>query len=104
MIHYEWSVEHVDEYGDIQDVEFVDKLSELWRDWDEPISGCERVDLCLRRHDFIESEGVRDTEYYYPDADGILTLFDLEFKSDFTAIKSKQTEYDKFIKSTETHS
>jgi len=98
MIGYEWAAEHADEYGDIQEVMFVDKLSELSRDWHEPLTGCVKVDICLRRYDFSESEGIQDTEYFYPDSDGKLVLFDLEFKHEWTAIKSKQKEYDNFVK------
>ena len=92
-IQYEWSIEHVDSHGDIKEVHHVDKLSELSNGWDEPMAGCEKVEIALSRIEYTNSDGMEDREYFYPDANGELLPLNLP---NMTARKSKQHEYKMF--------
>ena len=97
-VEYEWVVEHMDEHGDIQDVWFYDTLSEMPSDWEEPADGCVKTVLGLRRYEYTDHGGTEDIEYYYPHHNNTLVLHDLDFKPEWTAVKSKQNEYDNFVK------
>lgn len=69
-IEYEWCVEHTDEYGDIHDIAYSDKLSTLSLTTNIP--GTHPV-ICLVRSLGNDEDGLLDRTYAYPTEDGKLT-------------------------------
>ena len=96
-VNYEWVIEHEDEYGDIIDLDFQDKLSAYREDDFEPIDGCVKATLTLRRYEFDEYG--RDTDYCYPSEDGSLVFTDCYQRElpNMKVPKKLQEEYSRFI-------
>lgn len=67
---YEWKAEHVDNYGDILDIDFDDDLKRLIRVNEGLHEGLE-VRLCLVRDRGNDEEGLKDRQHFYIE-DGVL--------------------------------
>ena len=72
MIHYEWDVETVDQYGDIIDHHFSDRLSTMYEEElkdaiQEKTVGDIKYRLVLIRNEGDEHEGVTDRVWAYLD-------------------------------------
>lgn len=64
-ISYEWAVEHVDEDGDIQDIEHAEALTEALVQT-KPTDGCVQVDIALTKKIWSHVEGEIERLYFYP--------------------------------------
>lgn len=69
MVHdktgYEWVAEHIDEFGDIQDLWHVDKLTAHFVS-QSPVDGCVEVHIGLVRQRYNEYDGITEQKYWYP--------------------------------------
>jgi len=65
-VTWEWSIEHVDEGGDIVHVDFSDKLDEAFVSQPVHADAVKTVIVAVR-YLGEEDDGERDREYYYPD-------------------------------------
>jgi len=61
---YEWCVETLDQFGDIQDNEFSKKLGDL--DIDQMNTKTERRELCLVKYIGDNDVGEKHRAYWYP--------------------------------------
>ena len=62
---YEWVAEHIDEFGDIQDLSHVDKLTVDFVS-QSPQEGCVEVHIGLVRQRGNEFNGITSQKYWYP--------------------------------------
>lgn len=66
-VRYEWDIELIDEYGDILDHNFSDKLADIWEDMlIEPKEGYSK-NLVLVRNKGNDIEGLLDRHWAYYD-------------------------------------
>lgn len=68
-VTYEWVQEHVDEDGDIQDLNHAEHLCDSFVNA-APVEGCTEVHIGLSKKIWNEVEGEIDRKYYYPKGEG----------------------------------
>lgn len=105
MINYEWKVEFTDLDGDIQDCDFEDpgsvkrlvRFMKYHADPPAPLGfeprGPVKSVFCLVRRDISGNWDSDDTEYYYPNSEGVL----VEYDDGSFPPKRYQKEYSKAI-------
>jgi len=70
MIAYEWTAEQVDHHGDIQDVDFQDRLKEL-----DTITRYQFVDIAVVKNTGDEANGITDRTWAYVEGGVLPTHF-----------------------------